>query len=428
MEYPIIKNWAELSTSALKEDALKILEAGLESVATERVIESQIVLKDGDLCIRDARICLGLYKRIFFVGIGKCALDAGLVFERLLGEKITDGVVLDVREGVLKNLRSYVGTHPYPTQENIDATKAIVEMFSDITAEDLVITVISGGGSSLLCLPHDIKCGTLALITKGLMDKGASIHELNTVRKHTSDIQGGQLAKILYPATVVSFIFSDVPGNDLSAIASGPTVVDRTTKEDAERILVKYDILTLCEVPHCELVETPKQQKYFKNVTNILLVTGTRALEAMARVANKLGYKSTIVSDTLEGQARIVGEKLARENLVPRTCKLYGGETTVRVQGKGKGGRNQELVLGGLSHLSPHTILVAVASDGWDNSDVAGAMGDENLLRRAHKLSLDPQDFLDSNNSYEFFSRMGGHIKTGRTGINVSDLYFVLTG
>lgn len=427
MQYPIIKNWAELSTSPLKEDALKILEAGLESVATERVIESQVVLKDGDLCIRDARICLGLYKRVFFVGIGKCALDAALVFERLLGERITDGIVLDVRGGVLKHLRSYVGTHPYPTQENIDATKAIVRMFNDITAEDLVITVISGGGSALLCLPHDLKCETLGLITKGLMDKGATIHEINTVRKHTSDIQGGQLAKILYPATVISFIFSDVPGNDMGAVASGPTVVDTTTKEDAERILVKYDILTLCELPHCELVETPKQQKYFKNVTNILLVTGTRALEAMARTANKLGYKSTIISDTLEGEAKVVGEKLARENLVPRTCKLYGGETTVRVQGKGRGGRNQELVLGGLSHLSPHTLLVAAASDGWDNSDAAGAMGDEEFLKRAQELSLNPNDFLNNNDSYEFFSRAGGHIRTGKTGINISDLYFTIT-
>ena len=162
MNLPIIKNWNELSTTSLREDALQILEAGLESVATENVIESQIVLKDGDLCIKDARICLGLYKQVFFVGIGKCALDAGGVFEKLLGDRITDGIVLDVRGGVLKKLRSYVGTHPYPSEQNLEATRAIVKMFDNITVEDLVITVISGGGSSLLCMPHDLKCEVLA--------------------------------------------------------------------------------------------------------------------------------------------------------------------------------------------------------------------------------------------------------------------------
>jgi len=428
MNLPIIKNWNELSTTSLREDALQILEAGLESVATENVIESQIVLKDGDLCIKDARICLGLYKQVFFVGIGKCALDAGGVFEKLLGDRITDGIVLDVRGGVLKKLRSYVGTHPYPSEQNLEATRAIVKMFDNITVEDLVITVISGGGSSLLCMPHDLKCEVLANITKGLMDKGASIHEINIVRKHTSDIQGGQLAKLLFPATVISFIFSDVPGNDMGTVASGPTVMDASTQEDAEKILAKYDILTLCTLPHCELVETPKNPKYFERVTNILLVTGHKALEAMAKKAIALGYKSTIVTDNLEGEARVVGEKLAREENASRVCKLYGGETTVRVWGQGKGGRNQELVLAALSHLVTNKVIVAAASDGWDNSDVAGALGDKDLFEHAQGLHADPSQFLDTNNSYEFFSRIGGHIKTGRTGINVSDLYFILAG
>jgi len=428
MNLPIIKNWNELSITSLREDALQILEAGLESVATENVIESQIVLKDGDLCIKDARICLGLYKRVFFVGIGKCALDAGAVFEKLLGDRITDGIVLDVRGGVLKKLRSYVGTHPYPSEQNLEATRAIVKMFDNITVEDLVITVISGGGSSLLCMPHDLKCEVLANITKGLMDKGASIHEINIVRKHTSDIQGGQLAKLLFPATVISFIFSDVPGNDIGTVASGPTVMDASTQEDAEKILAKYDILTLCTLPHCELVETPKNPKYFERVTNILLVTGHKALEAMAKKAIALGYKSTIVTDNLEGEARVVGEKLAREENASRVCKLYGGETTVRVWGQGKGGRNQELVLAALPHLVMNKVIIAAASDGWDNSDVAGALGDKDLFEHAQGLHADPSQSLDTNNSYEFFSRIGGHIKTGRTGINVSDLYFILMG
>lgn len=428
MQLPIIKNRNELSTTSLREDALQILEEGLLSVATENVIESQIVLKDGDLCIKDARICLGLYKRVFFVGIGKCALDAGRVFEKLLGDRITDGIVLDVRGGVLKKLRSYVGTHPYPSEQNLEATKAIVEMFRGITAEDLVIAVISGGGSSLLCMPHDLKCEAVARLTKGLMDKGATIRELNIVRKHISDIQGGQLAKLLYPATVISFIFSDVPGNDIGTVASGPLVMDTSTKEDAEEILAKYAVLALCELPHCELVETPKDPKYFERIANILLVTGHKALEAMAKKAIALGYTSTIVNDNLEGEARVVGEKLVQGKNTPRTCKLYGGETTVRVRGRGKGGRNQELVLSALRHISVNTIVVAAASDGWDNSDVAGALGDQDLFLRAEELHAVPSQFLDTNNSYEFFSRVGGHIKTGRTGINISDLYFTLTG
>jgi glycerate-2-kinase len=302
-----------------------------------------------------------------------------------------------------------------------------LELVEKATEKDLVLTVISGGGSSLLCLPHELKCESITKITKGLMDKGAPIHEINTVRKHLSEIQGGWLAQMAYPAKVVSLIFSDVPGNDISMVASGPTVLDITTKIDAEEILMKYDAFNVCEVPYCEILETPKDEKYFKNVHNILVVTNDTALEAMAKKADELEYGAVICSNCAEGEAREFGKKIASDEYAVKGCYLYGGETTVTVlNDTGMGGRNQEVVLGAFPYLREGMLIVGAASDGWDNSDVAGAFADKELFNSAKEVNLAPEDFLKENNSYEFFKRAGGHIQTGRTGANVADFYFVL--
>jgi glycerate-2-kinase len=428
MPIPVIKNIDELCTTPLRRDALAVLEAGYEAVLTERVIREEVEMKGDDICIRDRNICLSDYERIFFVGLGKCAVDASLVFEDMLGERITDGIVLDVKSGIFKKLRSFIGTHPHPSPANVTVTKEIVHMLEGVTDRDLVMVVISGGGSSLLCLPHELKCETLREITQALWSQGATIAEVNTVRKHLSDIQGGQLAKLVYPATVVAFLFSDVPGNDLSMIASGPTVRDKTTIEDAEHILATYNVLTKCKLPECDLVETPKEEKYFDHVLNILLVTNEKALQAMKEKAESLGYRAEIKNTSTEGFAAILGRRLAQEPMRPRSCHLYGGETTVRVLGDGVGGRDQEFALAAVSVIGEHRVLVAATSDGWDNTDVAGAICDSGDRERARTLGLSPESYLARNDSYHFWQKLGGAIVTGRTGINVSDFYFIMNG
>ena len=428
MELSVIKNIDALGTTPLRRDALLILEAGYEAVLTERVIESEVEMSGEDICIKGKNICLSDYDRVLFVGIGKCAVDASMVFERILGDRITDGIVIDIKSGIFKRMRSYVGTHPFPSEENITVTKEVVAMLSGVTDRDLVLTVISGGGSSLLCLPHDIACETIREITEALWKRGANITEVNTVRKHISDIQGGQLAKLAYPATVVSFIFSDVPGNDIGVVASGPTVRDTTTIEDAERILAKYDVLTQCSLPNCELVETPKDEKYFTKVINVLLVTNERALTAMKEKSEELGYQAEIHDMQLQGVASELGRILASEPIPKRSCVLYGGETTVNISGGGEGGRNQEFVLGAVNTIPENTVIVAAASDGWDNTDTAGAIGDAGDRERARAKGLSAERFLLANDSYRFWKLVGGAIMTGRTGINVADFYMVLRG
>ncbi len=424
----IIKNFDELATNVARRNGLDILEAGYLAVQTKTIITSKITRRQNTLFIQGEKINFDAYKNVFLVGIGKCATDAAMALEEIIGDEITDGIVVDVRGAPLKKVASRVGTHPMPSEGNVEIARSIEKLIRGATEEDLIIVIISGGGSALLCLPHDIKCEKVAEISKELMDQGASIHEINTVRKHTSDIAGGKFARLAYPARIVSLIFSDVPGDDMSVIASGPTVMDKTTAEDACNILEKYDIKVLCELPYCELVETPKEEKYFENVSNILLATNETALFAMKQKAEELGYGAKIIDSKIEGEARSIGARILREAREEKECLLYGGETTVTVKGNGKGGRNQEVALGALINIQEGVILIAAASDGWDNSDVAGALVDFTARQKAEALSMSPKQFLSENNAYEFFKRTGAHIETGRTGINVADFYFTLTG
>ncbi len=407
-----IKNKAELcaENQELREAGLSILEAGLEAIDTANILRQKMI-----------NLETGSYERIFFIGIGKCALDGAVVIEEILGDKLTDGIVLDVRTGALKKIKSYVGTHPFPSETNENATREILQMVQGLTERDLVLVLVSGGGSALLCLPHDMNCQNLTQITQELMQNGADIYELNTVRKHLSEVQGGGLAKILFPAQVVSFIFSDVLGNDISMIASGPTVLDQTTVADAQKVLEKYSI----ELGQ-ELLETPKDPKYFEKVNNILVVSNHNALIAMQEKAKTLGYQTTIVTETLSGEAKRVGQDLARQSLGAKTCLLYGGETVVKVAPGGVGGRNQDLVLAALPSISEGTMLISCASDGFDNTDHAGAIADKNFYEKSKTLRLDVQDFLARSDSYNFWRACGGAICTGRLGSNVSDLVIMI--
>ena len=420
----IIKNFKKLAVTEKRKDLLNIIEAGLEAIDTKKAILNSIKIEKDKLSVNGHSFSLKNAEKILVVGIGKCSLEAGAALEKILGKRLTGGIVLDVHEGELKKIKTYTGDHPLMSPRNVDATKKIIELLSGLTEKDLVIFIISGGGSALLCQPQNFTCVEESSVVDALMHAGADIEEMNTVRKHLSLARGGFLAKYAYPARVVSFIFSDVVGNDLEFVASGPTVKDTTTPEDAEAVMKKYCIREKCGFPLIKFIETPKDSRYFERVRNILLVSNRTALEAMSDKASSLGYLPKIVSDNLSGEAREVAkeivETLSKEG--PENVFLYGGETTVKINGKGKGGRNQELSLSSLRYIKDDQILISVASDGRDNSENAGGICDIITKENAKKHNLDIEKYLKDNNSYEFCVETGDFLKTGDTGSNVSDI------
>jgi len=364
-------------------------------------------------------------------------------------------------------VKSFVGTHPLPSKQNVKATQKIIRLVKNLKKDDLLITFICGGGSALLCASEkELKYSVLA--TKLLTQAGADIKELNTVRKHLSEIKGGGLAKMAYPATVVSLIVSDVPtaNNDLSMVASGPTVYDKTTKKDAVKVIKKY--LPRESAYKSALVralkETPKNKKYFKRVKNILFLSNHEPIFAMARKAKELGFKPKIYSLKIKGEAKNVLIPLIK-NLKDKGVILAGGETTVtlknpklktqnskqtqnsklKTQNFYKGGRNMEAVLAALTWISADCYadkrgynqrksasrsakicVLAIASDGRDNTEAAGAIADDSTLKKAKKLKLNPQEFLTNHNSFHFFKKTGDLIFIKPKTFNVADFMIIL--
>jgi len=424
-----IKNSKALGVTYARERLLQIAEAGLRAIDTERVMAEKISLRGDKLKIGGQVFDLEKIKRIFVAGVGKCSLEAARALEEVLGERIETGVVIDLHEGELSKIKVFSGSHPLPTEDNVNATRELIKMLGDSKEDDLVIFLVSGGGSTLLCQPKDHTCAIEADLIKCLYSGGATIREINTVRKHISLARGGNLAKYAYPSQVVSLIFSDVPGDDLSFVASGPTVLDTTTVEDAEQILARYEVLERCRISENTLIETPKDSKYFERVSNIVFVSNKLALEAMAEEAKNLDFVPIIRNLTLQGEASRVGGEIVKElrRVSKNTVLLYGGETTV-IFGKsvGKGGRNQELALSSLRFIQKNEAVLAFASDGEDNTDMAGAICDRITKEKAEEKGLDPKDYLKRHDSYNFFASLNEQVFTGPTGSNVSDLIIAL--
>lgn len=424
-----IRNFEELAQNAKRKAALEIAEAGLAAIETGAVMKRLIKPGIEELTIKDELIFLAGAQRIWAVGVGKCALEASRALKEILGDRLAGGIVLDVKPRVdLGEIRVFQGTHPWPSKENVESTAQIIDFLKGLNESDLVIFIISGGGSTLLCSPQEMGLDEETRILKALFKAGADIVEINTLRKHLSLARGGHLAKYAYPARAVSLIFSDVPGNNLEFIASGPTVKDSTTVEEAQKILKKYKISQGLDFKDYGLIETPKEDKYFERVTNILLVSNRLALEAMAKKAEDLGYQATICTDSLEEEASEAGKRLVKElaGTTGKLVRLYGGETTVAIKGKGMGGRNQELTLSALRFVGEDKLVLSMASDGRDNTDFAGAIGDKLTLERAGDLGLKIDEYLENNDSYHFFEKVKDYIMTGDTGSNVADLVIFL--
>lgn len=423
-----IKNFTALATSPARTALLAIAEAGYEAIRTDAVIRTTVGLKGTVLTVAGTAYDLAEYKRLFVLGVGKCSMDAARALEEILGDRITDGVIIDVRPAHdLVRIRAYEGTHPYPSTQNVEHTRELMTLADRADAHDLVLAVISGGGSTLLCDPVTHTPAEEADLVQHLFKKGATIQELNTIRKHLSRARGGHLAAAVHPATLVTLIFSDVPGDDLATIASGPTIYDETTLADAQRILTAYDSRERSFSPD-HLFETPKDRALFRAVQNELVLTNKTALDAMASRARDLGYTPHIIDTTLEGEARTVAvaiaDRLHRE--APRTVLLYGGETTVVITGPGKGGRNEELAAAALPLLQDDEVLTSLASDGRDNTEYAGGLADVHTREQASLRGLTPSDYVYTNDTFSLFHTLQQGIETGYTGANVADLVIAM--
>ena len=389
------------------------------------------------------------YHHIYLVGFGKAAVPMTDALERLLGDYVTEGIVITKYGygGKLKYSQVFEGGHPIPDEKCLLAAKKVEKLIKRAGTDDLVFFLISGGGSALLTLPRDgISLDDIMKMTDALLRAGATIDEINIVRKHLSSVKGGGLAKIAYPANSVSLILSDVVGDSLEIIASGPTVPDTSTFEDFYNVLQKYNIQPPPAV--YELLqrglsgkeeETPKLgDSVFDRCQHVLVGNNSLALSAAEEVAKELGYNTLVLTSCLTGEAREVAkvfgaiaqeERSNKKPISPPVCVLAGGETTVTVLGDGKGGRAQEFSLSfalearGLDDV----VMLAAGTDGTDGpTDAAGAFADGTTVKRGEEKGLDASLILSKNNSYAFFAELGDLFMIGPTGTNVMDIYVLL--
>lgn len=420
-----VNNYENLATSSERRVVLDLIEAALESIQPEPVLKKNFLLQDKILKIQGSSIELDNFKRIFLIGFGKGSAKISSIIEKTLGNLLTKGYVIDVTGEKFLKIDFTLGSHPLPSQINFDFTQSLLEKFRAIGNGDLVIVVTCGGGSALLEKPAALSLEEIIDVNKQLLKSGANIHKMNVVRKHLSEVKGGGLAKSLYPASVYNLIFSDVPSNDFSTIASGPLVLDKSTGDEAWEVIEQYNLDKKIPLIKEGLIETPKNNKYFEKVKHFLILNNSTALSAMDNKAKSIGKKVKIFTNILQGEARFAGKKLI-ENTDADSILLAAGETTVKVTGKGRGGRNMELVLGALDYIDDRTIISSFASDGWDNIEAAGAIGDKQTIKKIQKAGIDPKKYLDNNDSLSFFKAVGDDILTGRLPTNVSDLMIVL--
>lgn len=420
----IITNFDQLASSEGRKLALTVAEAGLLAINTRQTIKNRLRFTSNLLQVKDQMFDLGQFKKIYAVGFGKASCDAILAINDLLKDKISSGIAIDIRSAFCENpnIKIYKGSHPKPTADNLAATKEIIELSKKVTADDLVICIVSGGGSALLCASEN-ECNLSDLIYQEFLKTGGNINELNTLRKHTSSLKGGNLAKSFYPATIISLIFSDIPGGNIENVASGPTFLDTTTLNDVRNVLKKYQLTKLSEN---QFIETPKEQKYFEKVSNILLISNSLAIEAMSSKARELNLNPEIYSETILDRADEVARDL-NANLKIGEVRLGGGEPAIVTHKNisGKGGRNTQLTLDSLPYLGEGQVFISLASDGLDNADAAGAIADNNSLALIKK-SFDYENQKHNLDSYPVFEKLGDLIKTGPTGSNVADLMVAL--
>lgn len=420
----IIKNFQSLSTNSVKKDALNILEAGLDAASPSLYLKQ--ILKNDYLIMPRKKIHLKKYKRILVVAIGKASYLMAKSVDSLTS--IDGGLVITPNKvKMAKKFKVIVAGHPIPNKNSLAASKMIMKLLDSTSSNDLVIFLISGGSSSLVAMPDGVTLGEKQKTTDLLLKCGASIQEINCVRKHLSKIKGGKLLEHLH-SDAVSLVMSDVIGDDLSSIASGMTYCDLTLFSDAKKVLQKYNLDKLVPknvIRHLDrgikgkIPETPKNAK----IPNYIIASNNDCLDAMKSCAQDLGYSVKVVKN-ISSNVVDLGISLAKMISDKKTCVIFGGESTVVVKGKGKGGRNQELVLRisfDLSVQNKNAIVASVGTDGIDgNTRYAGA------IWQSDQTMNDILQYLDRNDSHSFFKKYGGLVFTDYTGTNLLDVGLVL--
>jgi glycerate 2-kinase len=439
------------SLRSLRSDALKIFLQAVKAVDPEKILSDHLWVQKDILCVEKRKYPLAQFERIFVAGTGKASAPMAANLEKILGTRISGGWV-NVKYGHgrrLKSIHIHEAGHPLPDLKGLEGAQEIVRLLGNLGEKDLVIFLISGGGSALLPLPvPGVTLEEKQRATELLLRCGATIQEINTLRKHLSLLKGGGLAKLAYPATLISLVLSDVIGDPLDAIASGPTVPDPTTFGDCARILEKFNLWE--EIPPAvaqhireglkgNREETLKAgHPAFARVQNCIVGNNLLAMKAARKKAGELGYRTLTLSSLIEGETREVAKvhaAIAKEvvrshqPLAPPACILSGGETTVTLKGQGKGGRNQEFSLAAALEIDgwDHLVILSAGTDGTDgHTDAAGAFADGGTVKRGKDLSLDARAFLDKNDSYSFFAKLDDLLITGPTGTNVMDLRIML--
>ena len=429
----IIDNGQTSELKKIRRDILEIFSAVIDSVDPYKSVKSKLNEKEVD--VSD-------YKNVYLIGFGKASVGmAKAVCDSI---NISEAVVI-TNESNAKinhdNISIFQGGHPIPNENSIKGAEKAIGLVKKCDEKDLLIVLISGGGSALLAKPR-VPLEDLQKTTNLLLKSGANINEINTIRKHLSHVKGGQLVKDA-KCKVISLIISDIIGDPLGFIASGPTYPDSTTYSDSKKILEKYDLWS--KIPNSarniiedgisgKIPETAKENNpVFVNVINEIIANNKIACEAASEKANILGYKPIILTTNLDGEAKEVGKYLVEKtkNYISNGKKIAfisGGETTVTIKGKGKGGRNQEMVLSTIRNLEKEKIVFSsFATDGIDGiCNAAGAIADGFSYSRSIVKKLDVKKYLDDNNSYEFFSSIEDIFLTGSTGTNVMDIQILI--
>ena len=436
----------------LRTHAREIFFAGLAAVDPVTAIKNRVQLRRNLLQVDHQSYNLDTIGKIVVLGCGKAAAPMALALEGLLGDRISSGaVVVKYGHGLkLKRIVVLEAGHPIPDEAGVRAAHQITQTLISCGERDLVFFLVSGGGSALLPYPADgLSIADKQRTTSLLLNSGATIAEVNAVRKHLSHLKGGQLARLAAPAKVVSLILSDVVGDAVEAIASGPTAPDSSTYAECLDILTRYrlcDRLPVAVIEHLvmgsrgEIAETPKDfSATFERVQNVIIANNRMAVSAARRRAEALGYRSVVFSDALEGESRIAARSFSTfvkkiietdKPILCPACVISGGETTVTVRGNGVGGRNQEFALAAAIELHgvDKIVLLSAGTDGSDGpTDAAGAIIDGTTVERAVAMGLDPVAFLNENDSYHLLQAINDLFFTGPTMTNVMDLQVALT-
>jgi glycerate 2-kinase len=442
--------WTQSLRDSNRGEAItRILAAAIQAVEPGEAVRHFVHLKDERLTVSDRSYELQDFRQVFLLGIGKASVGMAESMGRILGERISDALVITKHIPALPtaNLPFSIiqGGHPLPDERSLAAGKKVLEFVSALQPDDLLICLISGGGSALVCAPVEgVSLAEMQALTSTLLVSGAAIGEINILRRRLDRLKGGGLVKLANGATVVSLILSDVVGNPLEAIASGPTTPDPASRQNALEVISKYALGKLVPLSILAGVEnTPETPKpgdpLFGKVQNVIVGSNLLAAQSALKQASDEGFNPYLLRTDLQGEAGQAAFELAtflrqaRKTGTPvpaPACILAGGETTVTMKGNGRGGRNTELALASVTELAdfPDVMLASLASDGEDGpTDAAGAIVTGETFRRAVRLGLRPGDYLERNDSYTFFAALDDLLKPGPTGTNVTDLIFLFT-